>query len=90
MTRALPDARRAEILAQVPLGRYATPEEIAAAVTWSGLGRGRVRHRRGASRSTAAWAWATDCAAPDRPTEQTMRTAMTDQLGTDCSTASAC
>ena len=34
MTRALPDARRAEILGQVPLGRYATPEEIAAAVTW--------------------------------------------------------
>ena len=34
MTRALPDARRAEILGQVPLGRYATAEEIAAAVTW--------------------------------------------------------
>jgi 3-oxoacyl-[acyl-carrier protein] reductase len=36
MTRALPDARRAEILTQVPLGRYAAPEEIAAAVTWLG------------------------------------------------------
>jgi 3-oxoacyl-[acyl-carrier protein] reductase len=36
MTRALPEARRAEILTQVPLGRYATPEEIAAAVTWLG------------------------------------------------------
>jgi NAD(P)-dependent dehydrogenase (short-subunit alcohol dehydrogenase family) len=36
MTRALPDARRAEILAQVPLGRYATPEEVAAAATWLG------------------------------------------------------
>jgi len=36
MTRALPDARRAEILMQVPLGRYATPEEVAAAVTWLG------------------------------------------------------
>jgi 3-oxoacyl-[acyl-carrier protein] reductase len=34
MTRALPDARRAEILAQVPLGRYAGAEEIASAVTW--------------------------------------------------------
>jgi 3-oxoacyl-[acyl-carrier protein] reductase len=34
MTRALPDARRAEILGQVPLGRYATSEEVAAAVTW--------------------------------------------------------
>jgi 3-oxoacyl-[acyl-carrier protein] reductase len=36
MTRALPDARRAEILRQVPLGRYATVEEVAAAVTWLG------------------------------------------------------
>lgn len=34
MTRALPDARRAEILAQVPLGRYASPEEVAATVAW--------------------------------------------------------
>ena len=36
MTRALPDARRTEILGQVPLGRYATPEEVAAAVIWLG------------------------------------------------------
>ncbi len=36
MTRALPEARRAEIVGQVPLGRYAAPEEIAAAVTWLG------------------------------------------------------
>jgi 3-oxoacyl-[acyl-carrier protein] reductase len=36
MTRALPDARRAEILTQVPLGRYASAEEVAAAVTWLG------------------------------------------------------
>jgi 3-oxoacyl-[acyl-carrier protein] reductase len=36
MTRALPDARRTEILGQVPLGRYASPDEIAAAVTWLG------------------------------------------------------
>ncbi|MBL8926018.1 MAG: SDR family oxidoreductase, partial [Pseudonocardia sp.] len=36
MTRALPDARRAEILAQVPLGRYATADEVAGAVTWLG------------------------------------------------------
>jgi 3-oxoacyl-[acyl-carrier protein] reductase len=34
MTRALSDARRAEIVGQVPLGRYATPEEVASAVTW--------------------------------------------------------
>ncbi len=36
MTRALPDARRAEILGQVPLGRFAAPEEVASAVTWLG------------------------------------------------------
>ena len=36
MTRALPDARRAEILTQVPLGRYADVDEVAAAVTWLG------------------------------------------------------
>jgi 3-oxoacyl-[acyl-carrier protein] reductase len=34
MTRALPEARRAEILGQVPLGRYASVEEVAAAVAW--------------------------------------------------------
>src|SRR3954470_7981474 len=36
MTRALPDARRKEILASVPLGRYAGAEEIAGVVTWLG------------------------------------------------------
>ncbi|HZG91552.1 MAG TPA: beta-ketoacyl-ACP reductase [Pseudonocardia sp.] len=34
MTRALSEDRREQILGQVPLGRYATPEEIAGAVTW--------------------------------------------------------
>jgi len=34
MTRALPDAKRAEYKAQVPLGRYGTVEEIAATVVW--------------------------------------------------------
>ena len=34
MTAALPEERRAEILGQVPLGRYATPEEVAAVVTF--------------------------------------------------------
>jgi 3-oxoacyl-[acyl-carrier protein] reductase len=34
MTRKLSDDRRKEILGQVPLGRYASTEEIAAAVTW--------------------------------------------------------
>jgi 3-oxoacyl-[acyl-carrier protein] reductase len=34
MTAALPDARRDEILGQIPLRRYATPEEVAGVVTW--------------------------------------------------------
>jgi 3-oxoacyl-[acyl-carrier protein] reductase len=34
MTRKLSEARRTEILGQVPLGRYASVEEIASAVTW--------------------------------------------------------
>ncbi len=34
MTRALPEARRAEIAGQVPLGRYAEPEEIASVVAF--------------------------------------------------------
>ena len=34
MTAAIPEERRAEILGQVPLGRYATPEEVAAVVTF--------------------------------------------------------
>ncbi len=34
MTAALPDARREEILGQIPLHRYATPEEVAGVVTW--------------------------------------------------------
>lgn len=34
MTRDLPAARRTEILAQVPLRRYATPDEVAGVVTF--------------------------------------------------------
>jgi NAD(P)-dependent dehydrogenase (short-subunit alcohol dehydrogenase family) len=34
MTQALPEARRAEIVAQVPLRRYAEPSEIASAVAF--------------------------------------------------------
>ena len=34
MTRALPEARRTEIIGQVPLRRYAAPEEVAAAVVF--------------------------------------------------------
>jgi 3-oxoacyl-[acyl-carrier protein] reductase len=34
MTAELGDERKAEILAQVPLGRMATPEEIGAVVAW--------------------------------------------------------
>jgi len=36
MTRALSEERRAEITKQVPLGRYASVEEVASAVTWLG------------------------------------------------------
>ena len=34
MTAALPEQRRAEILGQVPLGRYATAEEVAGVITF--------------------------------------------------------
>ncbi|GAA0260468.1 beta-ketoacyl-ACP reductase [Cryptosporangium japonicum] len=34
MTAQLPEARQKEILAQVPLARYAQPAEVAGAVTW--------------------------------------------------------
>ena len=34
MTAALPEERRAELLDQIPLGRYADPAEVAAVVTW--------------------------------------------------------
>jgi 3-oxoacyl-[acyl-carrier protein] reductase len=34
MTADLPDERKAAILAQVPLGRMATPEEVAGTVAW--------------------------------------------------------
>lgn len=34
MTAALPDERRSEYLKAIPAGRFATPEEVAAAVTW--------------------------------------------------------
>jgi 3-oxoacyl-[acyl-carrier protein] reductase len=34
MTAELPEERRAEILRQVPLGRLATPEEVAGVVAW--------------------------------------------------------
>lgn len=34
MTRSLPEARRTEIIGQVPLRRYAAPEEIASAVVF--------------------------------------------------------
>jgi len=34
MTAALPEERRAELLGQIPLGRYAAPEEVAGVVLW--------------------------------------------------------
>lgn len=43
MTAAMTDRRRADVLAQVPLGRPAAPEDIASAVTWlAGDGAGYV------------------------------------------------
>jgi 3-oxoacyl-[acyl-carrier protein] reductase len=34
MTAAMPDNRRQDLLAQIPLQRFAGPDEVAAAVTW--------------------------------------------------------
>ena len=34
MTAALPEERRTELLGQIPLGRYASPDEVAGVVTW--------------------------------------------------------
>ncbi len=34
MTAAMPEARRHELVAQIPLQRFAGPDEVAAAVTW--------------------------------------------------------
>jgi NAD(P)-dependent dehydrogenase (short-subunit alcohol dehydrogenase family) len=34
MTAELPDDRKAEVLKQIPLGRFAAPDEVAAVVTW--------------------------------------------------------
>ena len=34
MTAVLPDTRKAEMLTQIPLGRFAGPEEVAGVVTW--------------------------------------------------------
>jgi len=34
MTAGLPEERRDELLAQIPLGRYASADEVAAVVTW--------------------------------------------------------
>ncbi len=43
MTAALPAERRDEVLAQIPLGRYADPREVAATVLWlAGDGGGYV------------------------------------------------
>ncbi len=46
MTRALGEERRAQILGQVPLGRYASAAEVAGCRALPLLGRGRVHHRR--------------------------------------------
>ena len=47
MTAALPDERKAAILGQVPLGRPATADEVAAAVAFLAGPRRRLHHRGG-------------------------------------------
>ena len=34
MTAVLPEEQKSAIKSQIPLGRYAAPEEVASAVTW--------------------------------------------------------
>ncbi len=59
MTRVLSDEQRAGIVAQVPLGRYAQPDEIAAAVRF--LASEEAAYITGASSPlTADWAWGTE------------------------------
>ena len=50
MTRALPEAQKDALLAQIPLGRLGQPEDIAAAVAYLASPGGRLHHRRGAAR----------------------------------------
>ncbi len=47
MTAVLTDEQRAAIKTQVPLQRYASPDEVASAVALAGLTGCRLRHRRG-------------------------------------------
>ncbi len=52
MTRALPDAQKGALLAQIPLGRLGPPEDIAAAVAYlaspaAGYVTGAVLHVNG-------------------------------------------
>ena len=49
MTRALPEARREAILGEVPMGRMASPDEIAQTVVFLSE-RGRWLHHRASAR----------------------------------------
>ena len=60
MTAALPEARQKEILGQVPLGRYASADEIAGVVRFLAERRGAATSPGRSSRSTADWGWGTD------------------------------
>ena len=50
MTDGLPEAQKAALLAQIPLGRLGTPEEIAACGGLPGLAAGRLHHRHRTAR----------------------------------------
>ena len=60
MTDALPDERQAELAGSPPLGRFGTPDEVAAAVAFLCSRRRRLHHRRRRPRRRRPRPWATD------------------------------
>ena len=60
MTAVLPEARKAEILKAIPAGRFAAAGRGGRRGDLAGQRRGRRTSPARSSRSTAAWAWATD------------------------------
>ena len=96
MTRSLPEARRAEIIAQVPLGRYAAPDEIAAAVAFLASDGAALHHRCGAPRRRRPGHGALTRRHPHRtatahaPSQRRRGPHMTDSSAPDCSPARTC